>query len=278
MPVMFNYLLEQAGIDLRDVRFVRHQDGRTKGNRTPYSLFKHRYHEFMEYQSHQSLRNESYFGDAKYWAVFVVTPQRENLFVGLYNVISKCRSKVGTVVLGSPLQEEEICYELVLSEELKEYKNKLTIEWGKGVMNWIHRADQQKKAILSIRQNEFEPPFPGYLMLIEHLSAIDGLPDSWIGRLREAKGVYLLTCSKTDENYVGSATGEGGFYGRWQEHAAVGGDGVRFKNREPGELQVSILEVAGSGMTEADIVEAEYRWMKKLRPVLNGHTTLSGAP
>jgi hypothetical protein len=277
MPVKFNHLLEQAGLDLSDVRLLRHQDGRTSSDSTPYLLWKRRYSDFMEYQSHQSLHNESRLGNAKYWAVFVFTPQRENLFVGLYEVHSKSRIEAGAVVLGA-VEEDHAYYELSLSDQLTEYRKKLTIEWGKGAMSWIQRADQQDKIILKVWQDESEQEFPGYLKFIEPLSDVEALPDSWIARLKDVKGVYLLTCPKTCENYVGSATGEGGFYSRWLQHAAKGGDAVRFRTREPSELKVSILEVAGSTMSQKDIRDAEYRWIDKLKPALNGHVTLISAP
>jgi hypothetical protein len=116
--------------------------------------------------------------------------------------------------------------------------------------SWAQRADNQDKSVLEIRREIFEEKFVGYLALIERLSDIDQLPNGWIDRLREAKGVYLLTCPRTGENYVGSATGEGRFYSRWQDHAAIGGDAVRFKTRGPSDLQVCILEVAGAAMSD----------------------------
>jgi len=272
---MFNYLLAQAGIDPREVRLIRHQDGRTKGDRTPYKLYKQRPADFMEYQSHQNLYNEGRFGQAKYWAVFVGTPQKENLFVGIYEVRSKDRVVAGTVVLGVE-EAEHLYYELNLTDFLEEYYLKLTIEWGKDYRNWIQPAEKNDKIILEIRKREAEPDFPGYLVFLEHLSDIKGTFGSWMNRLKEAKGVYIITCPRTGEHYIGSATGEGGFYARWVEHYSKGGDAIIFKSREPSDLLVSILEVAGSGMNNRDIRNAEYRWIKKLKPALNGHTLLVG--
>lgn len=278
MAIGFNYLLEQAGLDLRDVRLVRHQDGRTKGAGTPYALWMNRRSDFMEYQSVQSQRAASYFGTARYWAVFLGTPQRENLFVGIYEVLSKAPAPAGTMVLGVALTDDEVRYELRLTDYLEEYWSKLTIEWGKGALSWIQQPANQDKPIIEIRSKVAEPAFPGFLKLLMPLTEIEAVPQAWIERLAEAKGVYLITCPATSETYVGSATGEGGFFSRWRQHAAMGGDAVRFRTREPSDLHVSILEVAGSGVDADEIVKAEYRWIQKLRPVLNGHTTLIGVP
>jgi hypothetical protein len=84
------------------------------------------------------------------------------------------------------------------------------------------------------------------------------------------RGIYLLTCPRTREQYVGSATGEDGFYGRWMQHNAVGGDAVRFKSRDASDYQISILEVAGSAATDVEILATEQLWIKKLQSVQMG--------
>ncbi len=278
MQIMFNYLLEQAGLDLREVRLVRHQDRRANKDLTPYKLWSQYPDAFMKYQSRQSLRSARELSRSKYWAVFVAAPPRnETLFVGLYQVISQEKVESGvvdSVSIRGKKEEEHICYDLKLCSELSEFRGKLVIEWGKGFLKWVQRADYQDKGVLEVRQKQSEERFVGYLAFFTRLSEIDALPNRRIERLREAKGVYLLTCPKTGESYVGSATGEGGFHSRWTQHAAKGGDAVRFKKREPSDLQVCILEVAGSGMIEDEIINAEYRWIEKLKPALNGHTTL----
>jgi hypothetical protein len=89
-------------------------------------------------------------------------------------------------------------------------------------------------------------------------------------------GIYLLTCPRTKEHYVGSATGSEGFHGRWLQHLSVGGDAVGFKSRKASDYQVSILEIAGSGASERDILQAEQLWISKLQSSamgINKHST-----
>ncbi|HEX7184206.1 MAG TPA: GIY-YIG nuclease family protein, partial [Thermoanaerobaculia bacterium] len=79
-------------------------------------------------------------------------------------------------------------------------------------------------------------------------------------------GVYLLTCPKTREQYVGSATGEEGFWGRWQNYLETGhGGNVGLQSRDMSDYQVSILEVAGTAATRDDILRMEGRWQSKLQ-------------
>ena len=76
----------------------------------------------------------------------------------------------------------------------------------------------------------------------------------------------MLTCPKTKEQYVGSATGEKGFWGRWQDYLFSGhGGNIGLKSRDPSDYQVSILQVAGTAATQEDIQEMEGRWQTKLQ-------------
>jgi hypothetical protein len=101
---------------------------------------------------------------------------------------------------------------------------------------------------------------------MEPLSKIEGLPKGWIEILKNTAGVYLLTCPKTKEQYVGKASGAEGFWQRWMQYVATGhGGNVALKSRDNSDYRVSILEVAGSSATSDDILKMESRWMAKLQ-------------
>jgi hypothetical protein len=101
---------------------------------------------------------------------------------------------------------------------------------------------------------------------MEPLSNVARLPKTWIAILKQATGVYLLTCPRTKEQYVGSASGCEGFWHRWMEYVMTGhGGNIALKSREYSDYQVSILEVAGSGSNVDDIRDMESRWKVKLQ-------------
>ena len=78
--------------------------------------------------------------------------------------------------------------------------------------------------------------------------------------------IYLLTCPRTREQYVGMASGAGGFLARWREYWSTGhGGNVGLKSRDPSDYQVSILETVGNSATEADLLALEVRWKNKLQ-------------
>lgn len=117
--------------------------------------------------------------------------------------------------------------------------------------------------MLEIRQAFREPDFPGFAGFISPLSKIEGLPAAWIAVLQASRGIYLLTCPKTREQYVGSATGAESFYRRWMSYFRDGhGGNVGLKSRDPSDYQVSILAVAGSKATTEDILAMEGLWKR----------------
>ncbi|GJE44397.1 GIY-YIG nuclease family protein [Methylobacterium soli] len=269
MPLLFNSLLHQAEIAPEDVRLLRHQDNRATKGRTPYALWRNDRSAFELYQSIHSLRNRQVLSSRPLWASFVGTPARETLFVGLYRVRS-----VGPMQVDTPepindrilAAEEHDLYELEPDERLADLAGKVVIEWGRGARSWAQRADRQNKSILEVRADFKEPEFPGYLALIKKLSEVEELPPTWNVALSAARGVYLLTCPRTREIYVGSATGAGGFLSRWQEYVRNGhGGNVRLKARDPADYQVCILQVAGSEASDKDVIAMENQWKEKLQ-------------
>ena len=197
------------------------------------------------------------------------TPGDETLFVGLYSV--KYR---GVLEKDTPqphmdgIQKAGSCdvYELSMHQDFIDLDGKLFIEWGAGKRSWIQRPDRQDKSISELRTEFKEPDFPGYLNFLSPLSNLDSISNEWIAFLKSCKGIYLLTCPKTKEQYVGSAIGEDGFGGRWQDYVQTGhGGNVALKSRDPSDYQVSILEVAGTALTMDEIIQKEVQWKLKLQ-------------
>jgi hypothetical protein len=268
MPIMFNTILLAADFNLGDVRLLRHKDSRAEKGHTPYELWRDNRQQFDLYQATQSIKNESKLR-ALYWASFLGTPSNETLFVGIYGV--KSQRLLGQDTLRPHMDgvdEVDSChiYELTLEPRLSDLIGRLLIDWGPGAKAWIQRADQQNKPITELRTEFKEPDFPGFINFIESLSRLDKLPKGWIIALQSSRGIYLLTCPKTKEQYVGSATGADGFWGRWQAYVQTGhGGNAALKSRNPSDYQVSILEVAGTASTLDDILRMERQWKLKLR-------------
>jgi hypothetical protein len=157
-------------------------------------------------------------------------------------------------------------YELTLEKALDDLIGRLLIAWGPGERSWIQRADRRDKPVIELRTAFKDPDFPGFLNFMKPLSELDTLPKGWLTALQSSRGIYLLTCPRTREQYVGSATGIHGFWGRWREYMKTGhGDNLGLKSRDPSDYQVSILEVAGTAASGEEIVLMEEHWKRKLQ-------------
>lgn len=268
MPIMLNTLLTAAKLPLSEVRLLRHKDRRAEKGRTPYELWRDNRPLFDLYQSTQRVENESRLRGL-FWASFLGTPAGETLFVGLYRTDNRRLLKKD---MPKPhmdgVDKAGRChlYDLTLVKHLKDLVGRLLIDWGPGDRSWIQRADQQDKRVTEVRAAFKEPEFPGFLNFIKQLSELAKLPPGWVTALSASAGVYLLTCPRTKEQYVGSATGASGFWGRWQDYVRTGhGGNVALRSRDPSDYQVSILEVAGTAATLDEVLGMESRWKAKLK-------------
>jgi GIY-YIG catalytic domain len=189
------------------------------------------------------------------------------LFCGLY---ASRYVGVGHSDVPQPTREGEIdlarhydLYELTLLDALKEYSGVLFINWGASPRQWVQR--QTDKVITELYREFKEEEFPGSSKFIKRLSEIESLPSGWVAVLREQRGIYLLTCPNTKEQYVGKASGAEGFWGRWQDYLRDGHAGnIRLRNRIS-DYQVSILETVGNTMTDPELSALESRWKEKLQ-------------
>ena len=200
-----------------------------------------------QFEHYQSIQGRAVFR-RKFVAAFVVAPPptAETIFVNLYAVgmpQRNTRTETCPVMLKVIEPGKDWNYPLSADERLSSFSRKLVIEWGEGYRSWVQRSDRQDKAVLEIRRHFFEPQFPHYLEFKQHILEIPTLFPSWKTSLRQSKGVYLLVDQKDGAQYVGSATGEHGFLGRWLAYAKDGhGGNVTLKARNHREYVVTILE------------------------------------
>jgi GIY-YIG catalytic domain len=266
MSLTFKSALVDVGIDPTRVRLLRHQDSKADYGKTPYEMFRNDRAAFELYQSHQNSKRRSHL-KADYWASFVGTPDLRTLFCGLY---ASQYVGVGDRDVRQPHREGKIdraghydLYELTSLDALKRYSGVLFIDWGDSPRAWIQRRTD--KVITELYREFKEAEFPGFSKFIKRLSEIELIPSEWIAILRNQRGIYLLTCPDTKEQYVGKASGAGGFWGRWQDYIGDGhGGNIRLRSRVS-DYQVSILETVGNAMSDAELSALEARWKEKLQ-------------
>jgi hypothetical protein len=168
---------------------------------------------------------------------------------------------------------------------------------GRAVFNWtlsrnhllVKPSDIKKVPLNRILPGpilENGDDFPGYDAVnvgFEDL-ATELLNDSWGSALRNVYGVYLITDEKTGKQYVGSATGDAGIWGRWNTYIQEGYDPTEeadptYPNKGLNELvqqkgldyirkhfSYAILEVfAKNPFGKSQALDRESHWKKTLR-------------
>ncbi len=268
MPFYFNSLLEEEGLALRDVRLVRHQV-RQGVSPTPYEVWQTERPRFEAYQALQLRRQRARYS-RRFWAAFIGLRDGRTMFAGLYEALGReeVLEDLACPVTGSTLSGSLYDrYDTILRPELSDHAGRLFIEWGGGSANRAREQlpENRNKRVTELLASPIDQPFPGLMELVTNLEGLKRAPSTWAEHLVDARGVYLLVCPSTGKAYVGSATGAGGFWERFSGYMADGhGGNIRLRQREAGDLQVSILEVAGSAASVEDILAAEQRWKRKL--------------
>jgi hypothetical protein len=157
-------------------------------------------------------------------------------------------------------------FDLEWLEVGEHFAERLWIKWGtpSSTRSWSQWADRNQKEIIELRQIAHEPPFPGFGDFSIELESLSSIPHSWQIALRSVKGVYLLV-APDGQQYVGSASGEDGFFGRWLSYAANGhGGNKKMRMANHSNYRVSILEVSSSQHSDNDIIHREMLWKNKL--------------
>jgi hypothetical protein len=83
MSISFNGILQEHGLEPKDVRLVRHKDQRSSPGKSPYELWRDDPDAFHDYQSCQNISNRKKFS-APFWAVFIADAFDDTMFAGLF--------------------------------------------------------------------------------------------------------------------------------------------------------------------------------------------------
>ncbi|MCB1471812.1 MAG: GIY-YIG nuclease family protein [Rhodobiaceae bacterium] len=264
----FNVLLHEAGLDPKSVRLFRHQeDLRRRGEEwktrpTPYHLWTSDPEEFAHFQRWQNRSRRIDQGQTL--ASFVVTPEKDNLFVGCWR--SDGWEFVTADEYGNYYPKghpEVVRHDFVRTSELEQYIGRLSIEWGTGTRAALQHAARNEKPIAEIRKQFREPKFPGYARFLCRIGDLPALPAAWQQVLAASQGVYLLTSPK-GEQYVGAAVGADGLWGRIAGYANSDQGNVGLKGKPLADFTVTILDTVPTSAKPKDVLELELLWKSKL--------------
>lgn len=263
-------VFEAEGLDPTGIQLVRHKDRRFR--REGRTIFDVWFSDRERFENYQRIQSRKYaFDEGGLVASFVVSNSDETLFVGCYYVEARrfwTENDWCDPLWDPPSEGRDFIHELRLTEHMSDYVRRLVIKPWRDPINFVKRAKKCDPEVLEIKKSPDEEQFPSYISFRRQVNDLRVMFPAWTTRLREARGVYLLTFDDGMQ-YVGSATGELGFWQRWETYLRNGNGGNQVlirDNRDAREAVVSILEVSGSASTRRQIFAQEMIWKGKLGP------------
>lgn len=268
----FSDILRKVGLDPKKVKLIRH------------ALSDKVFKEFAdnnmiyEYTRHQ---RKDFSKGYEYWVVFLSGKGTLAQLFAVYKVGNSVPDTPDMIPQGCSEKEigfftgEGAVFDLTSIDVLKEYEGKLTIDWGTSTRMW-HQKGTTEKPIISIMPDE-KKVFMGYeevLLSYDQLKEIvdnKEIYEAWHVALKSVNAIYLIVDTETGKQYVGSAYGEDGLFGRWccyvnshHGHNKKMKELICYYPERYHAFQFSILQILPKTIITEDIVKIENKWKARL--------------
>lgn len=232
---------------------------------------------FDLYQSHQT---RDIFANLDFIVTFTGDGGTRARFLGVYRVLAGRPRTPDDVPDDSPFidwrQNEGYFYHLEHQPQYADLEGRVVIEWGAGTLAW-HQRMRNKPLIEIFPTGRILEPFTDYLDFslsysqLKDLVANPAAHRDWHSSLSAVAGVYLILAETNGNQYVGSAYGLDGIWGRWQQYAANGhGNNKLLKkliqdcDAYPAAFRYSLLQVLPKTTKDSEVVRWETQYKHKL--------------
>jgi hypothetical protein len=257
--------------DTEHVKLVRHKDSRL-------DLEALRAAGWLDtYQKYQS---KPVFDGCDQIVVFFGEEGFDSRFVGIYDVGGRIPADTSPVPSGCPhpewAQVGHFYYPLEKRAGFDDLEDRLVIDWGKAALVW-HQWFADRTVVEIRPKGRALPPFRDYLRVhlsFDELIRLAAQPEArrdWVAGLSAVGAIYLIVDALSGEQYVGSATGNGGLWQRWCEYAKSGhGHNLRLKQLceqrpgHPAAFRFSILETFSRSLSREEALSLEGFFKQKL--------------
>jgi hypothetical protein len=263
-------LLELAGLPLTArVKLVRHQDPHYDAQ----DLLRRGWLE-----AYQKFQSKPVFDNLDYIVSFTGMGGSRARFLGVFRVGPRRPSVNVPLPRGCPYGEWRDAgyhYDLQHTPGYDHLEGRVIIDWGKARV-WHQRASN--KTVLEVLPAGYLlDPFDDYLQFtltyreLVHLVDHQEANKEWRARLSAVAGVYLILATTTGKQYIGSAYGAEGIWGRWLAYARTGHGGnallsqlIATDRAYPASFSYSVLEVLPTSFARAKVLAHERQFKQKL--------------
>jgi hypothetical protein len=265
-------LLKVFGFDDRPrSKIVRHQDARYD---MP-TLIREGW-----FDLYQSLQARPVFKGCKQIVTCVGDGAGRARFIGVYRVLKEGTASPSLVPPNCPYQEWGIkskhFYELARCAQFDKLEGRVVVDWGSGALAWPQHL-RNKPVVEMFPKGRVLDPFADYLdFSLSYLQLTDLVANAhahrdWVASLSAVAGVYMILAEPTGHQYVGSAYGLDGIWGRWVQYATNGHGGnsklralLASDRTYPKSFRFSILQVLPKTTTPTEVIRWETQYKTKL--------------
>ena len=273
-------LLTLRGFDAsRPTKFVRHRDPKRCDVD---DLMRRGWLDF-----YQATQKDPVFDGCERIVSFIGAGKTKARLIGVYRVLKRRDSRGIKPPKGFPaeLGIGRYYYDLKRDVGYEGLQNRVVIEWGKGTRRWVQWLSN-KEVIEVLPSGQTRAPFRDYLDFtlthaeLKELYENEDANSEWRARLSSVAGVYLILAAKTGKQYVGSASGTKGIWGRWAEYARNGHGGnqllkalIAKDSAYPAAFSYSILQVLPNTFVRKEVLKCEQCYKRKLGSRATGLNT-----
>ena len=229
---------------------------------------------------YQARQSRSIFGDCDCIVTFTGDGGTRAKLLGVYRVAEERPVRPSDIPADCPFDEWRhaggFFYELEHQEQYADLEGRVVIEWGSGALAW-HQHMKNKPVIEVLPMGRALQPFSDYLDFtlsyreLQDLMANPSAHRDWQSSLSAVAGVYLILAETTGQQYVGSAYGLSGIWGRWQHYATSGhGNNTLLKQlidsdaAYPEAFRFSVLQVLPKSTKDAEVIRWESQYKEEL--------------
>ncbi|MBF0290385.1 MAG: GIY-YIG nuclease family protein [SAR324 cluster bacterium] len=272
--ITLHRIFEIYGLNPEDIKSARH------GNKE-LPVLQTFQNDIAKWEAYQSFQSKPRFSNAKHVAAFAPAKGSSSLFLALWDIVHEVTSDKFTKEQHSLIDKygfpekwhsQSTWYDLRRNPKLDDLSERLIIEWGKSTLSWVQKKDKDVLEIKGIKGKNSIGNFVSYDQVqlsyceLKKLTTEASDNSTWETVLSVVNGVYLISDLSCGKQYVGSAYGENGIFGRWADYAHNGhGGNKELKNLDPNNFEFSILEIAPATLSAEEVIQRENRWKERLK-------------
>ena len=234
-----------------------------------------------DFEDYQETQDREVFRGSSQILSFIATESTHCVFVGKYDV----KGIEGPIQITKQRFGVKTGYKYDLKRDVRfdHLRDRLIIDWGNSGIAWVQNFRSQTKKIIELLPEGYVKEFPGYLDLLisyNELKNIINFPVAnrlWKRMLSSTSGIYLILDTVNGTQYVGSAHGKDGIYGRWSDYAKNGHGGneqlKKLIQEDPlakFRFKFSILQTLSPVLTKLEVATYENLHKEKLGSRVHG--------